>query len=32
MIALYEHKVFTQSVMWGYKAFDQLGGRSWANG
>ena len=25
MIALYEHKVFTQSVIWGINAFDQWG-------
>jgi glucose-6-phosphate isomerase len=25
LIALYEHKVFTQSVMWGINAFDQWG-------
>jgi glucose-6-phosphate isomerase len=25
LIALYEHKVFTQSVLWGINAFDQWG-------
>jgi glucose-6-phosphate isomerase len=25
LIALYEHKVFTQSVIWGINAFDQWG-------
>jgi glucose-6-phosphate isomerase len=25
LIALYEHKVFTQSVVWGINAFDQWG-------
>jgi glucose-6-phosphate isomerase len=25
LIALYEHKVFTQSVIWGVNAFDQWG-------
>jgi glucose-6-phosphate isomerase len=25
LVALYEHKVFTQSVMWGINAFDQWG-------
>jgi glucose-6-phosphate isomerase len=24
-VALYEHKVFTQSVVWGINAFDQWG-------
>jgi glucose-6-phosphate isomerase len=24
-VALYEHKVFTQSVIWGINAFDQWG-------
>ena len=25
LIALYEHKIFTQSVIWGINAFDQMG-------
>jgi glucose-6-phosphate isomerase len=25
LVALYEHKVFTQSVVWGINAFDQWG-------
>jgi glucose-6-phosphate isomerase len=25
LIALYEHKVFTQSLIWGVNAFDQFG-------
>ena len=25
LVALYEHKVFTQSVIWGINAFDQWG-------
>jgi glucose-6-phosphate isomerase len=25
LVALYEHKIFTQSVLWGINAFDQWG-------
>jgi glucose-6-phosphate isomerase len=28
LIALYEHKIFTQGVLWNINSFDQMGGRA----